>query len=68
MRAARGLDHIRDGQVVEPQPLLIDIDLVLGQLAADRDDLGDAGHRENLRPQVELAVRTELHRADGTVG
>jgi hypothetical protein len=39
---ARRLHHVSDGEAVEPEPVLTDVDLVLGKLAADDRDLGRA--------------------------
>ena len=51
-------------QSEEREPLLADVDLILGQLTADRDHLRDAGDREQAVPEVELGVGPELEIAD----
>ena len=54
-----GVDHVLYRQVVQQQLVGLDVDLVLGQLAADGDDLRHARHGEQPVPQVVLAERTE---------
>jgi hypothetical protein len=65
---ASGLDDVLHRQVVELQLLLPHVDLVLGQVAADRDDLGHARHREQLVAQLELGVGAHVHRRLTAVG
>src|SRR5690606_21849829 len=66
--AGRGVGDVADGQAVEGEAVLADEDLVLGELAADGDDLGDAGDRQEAVAQVELGVGAQVEVADAAVG
>ena len=65
---AGGLDHLGDREPEEREPILADVDPVLRQLAADRDDLRDAGDRQQRVAKVVLAIAAELERRDRAVG
>ncbi len=61
VRLAGRVDDVRDRQAVEQQVAPgRTLHLVLGQLAADRDDLGDARHGQQAVAQVELGEGAEL--------
>ena len=58
--ALDGLFDLRDGDVVGEQPVGIDLDLVLLDVAADAGDLGDPVDRGQLVAQVPVLDRAQL--------
>ena len=64
---ASGNDDIGDREVIETKTFLIDIDLILGQLTTDGDDLCNTGNRKDLVAKIEFRIGAEIHRSRGSV-
>jgi len=60
-----GVEDLLEGQVVRAQPHGIDGDLVLLDAAAPRDDVGHAGHLEELALQHPVLQRLQLDQGHG---
>ncbi len=68
VRLIRGGDDIVDAQVVQTQLLLLDKDLILGELAADDRDLCNTGDRKELVTKVILGIGTQFHGWNAGIG